>query len=815
MLRFTYKALERIPFSSLFGHNYVLERVFSASPSRVALSVETSNMKKNYTYGQLQRDVIKLADAIVKRKNAVYLAEHAGLRKNVSASSSASLPLTEALSTWMQPPRDPRVRSVFAQGENIALSCDALADTGSYVTAILASPGYEFVVSLLASWSLNLLVTVMSISQHYEGELTYILEHSGAVMVLGDAVQLKAKFPPGYNSILIRSPADMVRQTKKKGSEVGCETYQVNTVIEVSRSLLEDLPLHVEDGASGFGSEMLKPEEVKGVDDDCSASTVDGRSGRKPLRTATDVVERLEEMKAEEAEVALAGNIREVEKEFDRLRKLRQRVDEEEKDAEGRGEGGPAPLQFNTERAEKDLNPCFLKWFLDRASRPTPQDDSLMIYTSGTTAKPKGVVHSHASIRNQVTCLQDAWAWRQTDSILHVLPLHHVHGLVNVLLCSLSSQARCVLSRFDPRVTPQRIQQGDITLFMAVPTIYTKMIAAIHQHFSPIEKKSFRTACETCVRLMVSGSAALPVPTLEQFRELSGHTLLERYGMTEIGMGLSQPLYPVNNRIPGTVGSALPTVETWVPLTKEEEQNETRDASSSDSKSETSQSPSKGEYDALGPLAIASDSLFDRYWRNPSATKKELRVHPLTQKKYFDTGDTVGVRLLPPHPAEAVNWKGERSPDRVNIKGKDPNNSSSVAVYTILGRSSVDIIKRGGYKISALEIEATLLSRKDLFYEVVVVGCPNKVYGEEIVAIVALQPAASAVRNIRFTEDAGKKKASMLLETAGLTEEMKKVAEPLLAPYKRPNRYILVPEVFRNPTGKVNKKELKKHLGLS
>ncbi|KAL7699478.1 long-chain-fatty-acid-coA ligase protein [Lotmaria passim] len=362
-----------------------------------------------------------------------------------------------------------------------------------------------------------------------------------------------------------------------------------------------------------------------------------------------------------------------------------------------------------------------------------------------------------------VKVLQEAWEWRDTDSILHVLPVHHVHGLVNILLCSLASNAGCVFTKFDDasRIA-HRLERGDITLFMAVPTIYTKLIDAVTRKFSPIEKTGFRKACVEHVRLMVSGSAALPVPTLNQFRELSGHTLLERYGMTEIGMALSQPLRPVEERRPGTVGSPLPTVEAYVHNPETEEAAEQAGAKES-------------QYDEVGSLAIASESLFDRYWNNPAATKKELRTNA-AGTRFFDTGDTVGVQ---------------------RVAGK-------AAVYTILGRSSVDILKTRGYKLSALEIEAALLSHKELFYEVAVVGCPDEVLGDKVVAVVAMQPEAAKARGIEFSESVRSH------ESPELTAELKKVALETLAPYKCPSRYIAVPEIPRNPTGKVNKLDLKR-----
>lgn len=139
------------------------------------------------------------------------------------------------------------------------------------------------------------------------------------------------------------------------------------------------------------------------------------------------------------------------------------------------------------------------------------------------------------------------------------------------------------------------------------------------------------------------------------------------------------------------------------------------------------------------------------------------------------------------------------------LHSKDPKKPNA---FAILGRSSIDIIKCRGYKLSALEIEAVLLSRKDLFYEVAVVGAKDDVRGEMVVAIVAFQPAVVESKGLKFDSP------SNSLELPAVTDEMKKEVNPLLAHYKCPERYIVVPEIPRNPTGKVNKKNLKKLLNL-
>ena len=207
------------------------------------------------------------------------------------------------------------------------------------------------------------------------------------------------------------------------------------------------------------------------------------------------------------------------------------------------------------------------------AGRPalTPDRRAMIIYTSGTTSRPKGVVSTHGNIQAQVTTLVDAWGWQPTDHILLVLPLHHVHGIINVLTCALWSGARVTVHpEFDAGAVWEAIAGGELTLFMAVPTIYSRLIAA-WEAAPPERQTALSVGCRT-LRLMVSGSAALPVRVLERWQEISGHVLLGgRYGMTEIGMALSNPLY--GRRRPGSVGgtrspawrSAFPGVLAHVP----------------------------------------------------------------------------------------------------------------------------------------------------------------------------------------------------------------------------------------------------------
>ena len=271
---------------------------------------------------------------------------------------------------------------------------------------------------------------------------------------------------------------------------------------------------------------------------------------------------------------------------------------------------------------------------------------ALMLYTSGTTGRPKGVVLSHANLRAQIESLSKAWGWSSSDHILLHLPLHHVHGIVNVLLCALWNGATCeVLPRFRPVDVWERLARGEVTLYMAVPTVYRRLIDA-WRRADRDTREAWTSGARAC-RLMVSGSAALPVPTLREWEKITGHRLLERYGMTEIGMGLSNPLE--GERRAGFVGTPLPGVE--VRLVDDEE------------------APVRGS--EAGQIQVRGPGVFMRYWRRPVESAEAF-----TADGWFRTGD------------------------QACIEGGS---------YRILGRASVDILKTGGEKISALEIEDTLL----------------------------------------------------------------------------------------------------------
>lgn len=187
---------------------------------------------------------------------------------------------------------------------------------------------------------------------------------------------------------------------------------------------------------------------------------------------------------------------------------------------------------------------------------------ALIIYTSGTTGKPKGVVHSHDGLFFMVRSLTSAWEYSQSDKILHFLPLHHLHGILNKLWCVLNAGGTVeFLKSANVIEIWKRLSDSSrlVNLFMAVPTIYAKMLSV--QSRGEVSQEIIDRAIENMqsMRVMVSGSASLPLSILRKWRDLSGHHLLERYGMTEVGMALSNPL--VGERREGFVGSPLPFIE--------------------------------------------------------------------------------------------------------------------------------------------------------------------------------------------------------------------------------------------------------------
>jgi malonyl-CoA/methylmalonyl-CoA synthetase len=344
----------------------------------------------------------------------------------------------------------------------------------------------------------------------------------------------------------------------------------------------------------------------------------------------------------------------------------------------------------------------------------------MILYTSGTTSKPKGVLSTHSSLTAQIESLVQAWEWSPNDRSLLFLPLHHIHGILNILCCTLWSGARCeIMPSFDPVAAWDRICSNTLTIFMAIPTIYKRLIAT-WESASPSQRQIMTSACRR-LRLMVSGSAALPTTTFDYWQTISGHALLERYGMTELGMALSNPLH--GQRRPGHVGSPLPNVE--VRLVDDQNQSVPDDT--------------PGEIQVRGP------TVFREYWRQPQVTAAAF------VDGWFRTGD-VAVR--------------------------------HDNVYRILGRNSIDIIKTGGYKVSALEIEEELRLHPSID-QCAIVGVPDQEWGQRVAAAIVLKPGSHLT-----------------------LDDLRLWSKQRLAAYKVPTLLRLVPALPLNAMGKVVKPDV-------
>jgi malonyl-CoA/methylmalonyl-CoA synthetase len=220
----------------------------------------------------------------------------------------------------------------------------------------------------------------------------------------------------------------------------------------------------------------------------------------------------------------------------------------------------PAIFETNPLLKQKNSNPINKS----SATKQNESDDALIMYTSGTTGRPKGVVHTHDSLLHMIKGLEEAWQYTAKDKILHFLPLYHLHGMLNKLLCMLwaGGTIEFLPSAHAPVIWDRLIQETaqpqckPVSLFMAVPTVYAKMLEHV-PHISSSQRAQGVAAMKE-MRLMVCGSAALPDIIMDQWYELTGQRLLERYGMTELGMALSNPYQ--GERRKGYVGQPLPYV---------------------------------------------------------------------------------------------------------------------------------------------------------------------------------------------------------------------------------------------------------------
>ena len=347
---------------------------------------------------------------------------------------------------------------------------------------------------------------------------------------------------------------------------------------------------------------------------------------------------------------------------------------------------------------------------------------AMILYTSGTTNKPKGVVSTHANIEAQICALIEAWEWTQEDFIPLFLPLHHIHGIINSLACPLWIGAKVeILGPFEIEKIMVSVSKNKYSVFTAVPTIYFSLIDEMEKMGDKklhALKKGFQG-----MRLMMSGSAALAPEIHKKWTNLTGQILLERYGMTEVGMAISNPYE--GERRPGSIGLPLPNVEIRLIDNGKiiEEEN------------------------TPGEIMIKGPQVFSGYWGKPVITKKSFK------DGWFKSGDV------------AVLEKG---------------------YFKILGRNSVDIIKSGAYKISALEIE-NILIKHPLIKECAVVGLEDKKWGE-IVAV-----------------------SVTIVEKEDLSlEDLQKWSSDFLSDYKIPRKINIVSELPKNSMGKINKPEVKK-----
>jgi malonyl-CoA/methylmalonyl-CoA synthetase len=355
-----------------------------------------------------------------------------------------------------------------------------------------------------------------------------------------------------------------------------------------------------------------------------------------------------------------------------------------------------------------------------RAAMPVIDADrrAMILYTSGTTSRPKGVVTTHACIESQIESLVQAWHWQPEDRIPLFLPLHHIHGIINVMSCALWSGAQIEpFARFDTDTIVRRVSEGAYTVFMAVPTIYVKLIEALQA--MDAQRRNQVTQGFGKMRLMVSGSAALPASVHQQWSELTSQDLLERYGMTEIGMALSNPYH--GGRRSGTVGQPLPGVESRLCSEKGEV---------------------IGDENSAGEIQVRGPNVFLEYWNRPTATQESFH------EDWFRTGDIATIED---------------------------------GYYRILGRSSVDIIKSGGYKLSALEIESALLDHPSI-QQCAVVGVPDAKWGEAVAAAIVLRAGHALT-----------------------LEDLRAWCRERISTYKMPQQLRAVDELPRNAMGKITK----------
>lgn len=345
---------------------------------------------------------------------------------------------------------------------------------------------------------------------------------------------------------------------------------------------------------------------------------------------------------------------------------------------------------------------------------------AIMLYTSGTTGKPKGVVLTHGGVAATLASLERAWKWQRRDRLLHTLPLHHTHGVIVALLGALWAGATAQIMPFEAARVWELFAES--TVFMGVPTMYAKLVEAFRN--ADDATRARWSAGARNLRLATSGSAALSASMHRTFEEATGVRILERYGMTEIGMALSNPYD--GDRVAGSVGLELPGVS--IDIVDEE------------GRICAAEQP--------GELRVRSPQLFAGYHGDRAATEASY-----DEQGRFKTGD-VGVR---------------------DARG----------YVRLLGRASSDILKSGGYKLSALEIEEHLREHPAIA-EVAVIGLPDETWGDRVTACCVLRSGHSLT-----------------------LDELRGWAKDHMAPYKVPRELRVLDALPRNAMGKVQKKALR------
>ena len=301
-----------------------------------------------------------------------------------------------------------------------------------------------------------------------------------------------------------------------------------------------------------------------------------------------------------------------------------------------------------------------------------PDDLAAILYTSGTTGRSKGAMLSHGNMLSNALVLKDYWGWMPGDVLIHALPIFHVHGLFVALHGALINGSKMIwLAKFDPTYVVKKMPEA--TVFMGVPTLYVRLL----------QEPGLNKTAVSNMRLFVAGSAPLLIETFSQWQDKTGHTILERYGMSETAMLTSNPYHPGQGgeRRGGTVGFALPGVSLRV--------------QDDDGKSVPSSE--------IGGIQVKGPNIFKGYWRMPEKTKEEF-----TADGFFKTGD-VG---------------------KVDAQG----------YITIVGRSK-DLIISGGYNVYPAEIEGYINELPGVA-ESALVGVPHPDFGEVGVAVVIAKPGA-------------------------------------------------------------------------